>query len=71
MKNFLGVSKYDIQFAAASKPTLDEQEDIVLNFLWETFAEVFGDDMSESKLGYIYSCIHFDKAKKVLANKQN
>jgi hypothetical protein len=69
LKSFFGSSKHDIWFTCSSEPTLDEQEDIVLNVLWDKFEGVFGEDMSESKLGYIYSCIHFGEAKKYLANK--
>ncbi len=63
LKSFYGKGKIGIIFDSAKKPSEDEEVNRVLQSLWDLFSEVFGEDMSESKLGYIYGCIDYNKAK--------
>ncbi len=63
LKNFMGQSAVTVIFESENKPDGDDDADIVLQFVQDNLSYIFGDDWSDSKLGYVYSCLHYNKSK--------
>ena len=61
LKNFMGQNTITVIFESENKPDEDDDEDIVLQFVEDNFSQKFGNDWS--KLGYVYSCLHYNKSK--------
>ena len=63
LKNFMGQNTITVIFESENKPDEDDDEDIVLQFVEDNFSQIFGNDWSDSKLGYVYSCLDYNKSK--------